>query len=324
MDAIQRLVKHIGIIDLGTNTFNLLVARLEKDGGASFIHKTKRPVKIGEGGIRQGYLTPAAMQRGLETLKEFKEIFKSFGVKQVVALGTSALRDAENTQEFVLEVWNQTGIYINIISGDEEASLIAEGVRQSGMALTGRQLIMDIGGGSTEFIALENGKTLWQKSFDLGAARLLDKFKPSNPITEQEQQAIEAFIEEKLADLWENAGTGIAELIGSSGSFDSFAAMLLESSTDDESIQGTFFVEIPLEPFFDLHQKLLQSTREDRKIMRGLIPMRADMIVLASLLTNTVVRKLKITRIQQCAFALKEGVLEAIKNNQLAWLKSSL
>lgn len=317
-------MKHIGIIDLGTNTFNLLVARLEEDGGASFIHKTKRPVKIGEGGIRQGYLTPAAMQRGLETLKEFKGIFKSFGVKQVVALGTSALRDAENTQEFILEVWNHTGIYINIISGDEEASLIADGVRQSGMALKDRQLIMDIGGGSTEFIALENGNTVWQKSFDLGAARLLDKFKPSNPIAEQERLNIEAFIEEKLATLWENSGTGFTDLIGSSGSFDSFAAMLLESSTDDESIQGTFFVEIPLEPYFNLHQKLLQSTREDRMNMKGLIPMRADMIVLASLLTNTVVKKLNIPRIQQCAFALKEGVLEAIKTNQLAWLKSSL
>ncbi len=315
----------IGVIDLGTNTFNLLVAELKDHKEARYIHKDKIPVKIGEGGITKNIIQPAAMDRAIEALKKYSRELKEHGVLTLYALATSAVRDASNRNDFVLRAWNEAGVYINVISGQEEADLIFRGVQNAVPDKEGIMLIMDIGGGSTEFILFQNDQMLWKHSFNLGAARLLEHFKPSDPMLPKEIEAIENALKKELTPLWE-----ITEkhrplgMIGSSGSFDSFAEMIDSNVPNDESLDGMFFSEIDLEAYKGVHQKLLKSTREERLQMKGLIPMRVDMIVIASVMTHLVLKKLNLTSITQSAFALKEGVLERLKNHDHKWLKSSL
>lgn len=315
----------IGVIDLGTNTFNLLVAEISDNQEAKYIHKEKMSVKIGEGGITKNTLQKPAVERAIASLKKYGSDLKKHNVQTVYALATSAVRSADNKNDFILRAWNEAKVYVNVVSGDEEAELIFDGVRQVVGGSEHTQLIMDIGGGSTEFILCVGDHILWKKSFDLGAARLLERFKPSDPISQEELNRINRHLTTELLDLWEAANAHPPkELIGSSGSFDSYAEMITAGSPNDESLDGNFTSTIDLESYLQLHQKLIQSNREERVAMPGLIPMRVDMIVLASIMTHLVIDKLGLKQITQSAFALKEGVLERLKTQDHKWLKSSL
>src|SRR4051812_26505417 len=172
----------IAIIDLGTNTFNLLVVEVSERGFKE-IYGTKLSVKLGEGGINKNYITAKAFERGIDALKKYKKTIRRYKAERVVALATSAIREASNGDKFINRVKVETGISIKKISGNEEAGLIYLGVRKAVKMSDKKSLIMDIGGGSTEFIIADERKIYWKKSFLLGAARLLEKFNPSDPIT---------------------------------------------------------------------------------------------------------------------------------------------
>ncbi|RYF90802.1 MAG: exopolyphosphatase, partial [Chitinophagaceae bacterium] len=153
-------------IDIGTNTFHLIIADGTTDG-FTVIHKENLPVKLGEGSINQGFINDAAMARAMAAFSHFREQLDKFKVKNVRAVATSAVRSAINGQDFVEAVKDATGIDIEVIDGDEEAELIYEGVKLSG-AITGKSLIMDIGGGSTEFILCDEENLIWKKSYNIG------------------------------------------------------------------------------------------------------------------------------------------------------------
>jgi exopolyphosphatase/guanosine-5'-triphosphate,3'-diphosphate pyrophosphatase len=315
----------IGVIDLGTNTFNLLVAELRGHEEARYIHKDKISVKIGEGGITKNLLLPIPMDRAIEALKQYSKSLKDHKVTTLYALATSAIRGAKNKNEFILRAWSETGIFINVVSGDEEAGLIFQGVQNATQKIEGIQIIMDIGGGSTEFILCDGDNAIWKQSFDLGVARLIEQFSPSDPINATEISEIEAFLDKELTSLWQQSKTHPPTgLIGSSGSFDSFAEMILVHVANSESLDGSFYNPIDIPSFQKVHQKLIASSREERLQLKGLIPMRVDMIVIASIMTNYVMQKLQLKNLTQSAFALKEGVLERLKKHDHKWLKSSL
>ena len=167
------------IIDLGTNTFHLLIV---EDKNTLF--KDSVPAKIGKGGISQGIISEEGIQRALTVLKRFKQIIDEQGVRaeRVFATGTSAIRNAGNKEEFVKRVLEETGIQIQVISGDKEAELIYFGVKEA-VDITETSMIMDIGGGSVEFIICNNEKIFWKQSFEIGGQRLMDKFMKNDPIS---------------------------------------------------------------------------------------------------------------------------------------------
>ena len=151
----------VAIIDLGTNTFHLLIAETRGDQ-PEILYKTNVPVKLGEGRINDNIITPAAFERGINCLKDFSLIIADYQVYKISATATSAVRSAENGNEFVNAVNERTGISIETISGDEEAELIYQGVKLSG-AITNLSLIMDIGGGSVELILCDTENLIWKK-----------------------------------------------------------------------------------------------------------------------------------------------------------------
>jgi exopolyphosphatase/guanosine-5'-triphosphate,3'-diphosphate pyrophosphatase len=195
--------KKVAVIDLGTNTFNLLIAELLPTGKHNIVYTTQVPSKIGEKSINDNKIIPAAFERGIQCLRDMKEFTDEYKVDKIFAFGTSALRGAANGSEFVERAKKETGIEITIIDGNREAELIYKGVQLSYPFDDSLKLVMDVGGGSNEFIIGNKDKVFWRHSFNLGVARLMYKFAPSNPMKVGEIKAIEDYLETEMKNLWD-------------------------------------------------------------------------------------------------------------------------
>ncbi len=292
-------------MDLGTNIFHLLIV----EGAHEIVHE-QEAVKLGEGGINKGYILPAAFQRGIDTMQRYSELIRSYNVQQVKAIATSALRSASNGLDFINEVKGKTGIAIEIIDGDKEAAYIYKGIRASG-CLSGRNsLIADIGGGSVEFIICNDAGIFWKQSFEIGAARLMDTFHRTDPIPPESITALNLYLEDSLKPLFAAVKSHpVQNLVGSAGVFESYAVVI-----EGEKSRKIDLKEIKYYPFnqhelLSLIERIVLSSHQERLTAKGIIPVRVDMIVTASLLTRFILQKLQINEGMMCTNSLKEGVL---------------
>ena len=316
--ANQLFPMRVAILDLGTNTFNLLVAEIKGNKEYKILCKSEIPVKLGKGGIDKKEIRPDAITRGINALEKHLQTAAGFGAEKIVACATSAIRTARNSEHFIKSVREKFGIEIEIISGDREAELIYLGVKLAMILDHEKTLILDIGGGSNELIIGNADQILWKKSYPLGMARLIEKFKPSDPITIEEIEFISNYLEERMPDFFEEFRKHrITTLIGASGSFETFAAMIREEDPGTGTEKASFpeAAEIDLADFENLYQRLINSTLKERKQMKGLEAHRLETIVPASLLVKFLMGKLKLRRIIQSNFALKEGILFEMLNN---------
>ncbi|MCE1164546.1 MAG: exopolyphosphatase, partial [Bacteroidetes bacterium] len=167
--------KNLAAIDIGTNSFHIIIARVNDKGIVRVLTKEKEVVRLGKSSTDMKYLSPDAMERAFAALRRFKIISDSFGA-DIRAVATSAVREALNRDEFIYMVQDKTGIQIEVVSGFEEARLIYLGILQSLDVFTNRILLLDIGGGSTEFLIGRNGQVFYANSVKLGAVRLTEKF----------------------------------------------------------------------------------------------------------------------------------------------------
>jgi exopolyphosphatase / guanosine-5'-triphosphate,3'-diphosphate pyrophosphatase len=297
------------IIDMGTNTFNLLVAKTE-NGKTEVIHNSRIAVKIGEGGINQGEIIPEAMDRALAALVKLTTKAKELEAGKIIALATSAVRTATNQKDFLERIKVETGLDVTVISGSEEARLICQGVRQVVPMENRKVMILDIGGGSNELIIADQHSIYWKHSFPLGMSRLLERFGPTNPTDVQYLASIEFYLAEQLEGLREAVNTWKPEsLIGASGAFESVALMLQYMPGHAATGCLPDWQDINMEEYKALYYKLLHTTLEERYNMPGLEPMRADMIVLSCIFISFVLKLSGITQLEYSDFALKEGML---------------
>lgn len=307
----------VGIIDLGTNTFNLLIVDVINDNSIQKIYKSNLPVKLGKEGFINGNISELAIERGLEALQFHKDSIKEHKCDKVFAFATSAIRSAVNGKDFTILAKETLDIDIQIISGETEAELIYLGVKNALKLNDEVVLIIDIGGGSTEFIIANNNKIFWKNSYPLGIARIIERFNPTDPISEAEVQKIENYLKVELGDLLtEISKFQIKKLIGSSGSFDTFASMVSITLNHKKKKNQTFY-DISLEEFDKLNNILLKSTFSERANMEGLEPMRIEMIVLASIFTKFIIKNLNIKKLSQSEYAIKEGIAFGFINNDL-------
>lgn len=298
----------LAIIDMGTNTFHLLIAEAHEKG-YRIIHCTQIAVKIGKGGINQGYITGEAMQRAFDGMQEFKRISDEYNVQKIHAFGTSALRNAKNSEEVIGKIKTLTGIDVTVITGEQEAMLIYYGVRAALDLGEERSLIIDIGGGSVEFIIGNKHEVFWKQSFETGGQRLLEKFHHHDPITTQEIEAMNNHLTSVLPDLF----TALKKykpvaLVGSSGSFDTLSDIFCIQNNIDKSDDDT---ETPLtfDGFHSIYKNLIAMTREERMKIPGMIEMRVDMIVSACCLIQYLLENYSFKRIRVSSNSLKEGAL---------------
>jgi exopolyphosphatase/guanosine-5'-triphosphate,3'-diphosphate pyrophosphatase len=304
--------RRVALIDMGTNTFHLLIVEMPTKPGDKphILLRTKAGVRLGEDGISKGIIAPEPYARALHTLAGFKEEMELHGVEEVRATATSAMRVTKNGPDLVRDIFEQTGIQVNVIPGDREAELICEGVRQAVDLGTEAQLIVDIGGGSVEFIIANQTTIFWKQSFEIGAQRLLDKFFPDPSgvfpaaAVEAEQEYLASVLTPLIEAVQRYKPIG---LVGASGSFDSLADMQLGQLRTEAQLPPS--TELALESFQSSYRQLLSGNHEQRLALPGILPMRADMLVVASVLIDYVLGITEITRIRTSAYALKEGLL---------------
>ncbi len=307
----------IAIIDCGTNTFHLLIVEIAVNRSCKKCFKTKIVVKLGEAGITKHFIADAPFKRGINALKRFANKIAIYEVEQVYAFATAAVRKAKNGKEFIAVAEKQTGIKIELITGAREAELIYYGIRQTINMGNQPSLVMDIGGGSVEFVICNQTKLFWKHSYEIGAALLLEKFNPSDPITAIEIKLLTNYLQKTLKPLITACRKyKPVQLIGSSGSFDTFAELILQQKPKPQTSGKRIAYTFKLSEYRTVHQQLLRSTMQQRMQMKGLLKMRVDMIVLASLLLTFVLDKTKITQMQLSTFALKEGILAHLINNK--------
>ncbi len=300
------------IIDLGTNTFNLLLVKITPKAYYIF-HSEKLPVKIGEGGINHGFITEDAQERAIQALEYYKKVIEKEKITKVYGFATSAFRNAKNGLKLKEILEGKTGFDIHIISGDKEAEYIYEGVKTAIDIGGDYALIVDIGGGSVEFIIANRTEIVWKKSFDIGAQRLLDWFHYMDPIPDKEMKQIFKFFEEQLKELDEEMMKYQPKsLIGSSGTFDTLSEIYQHKI--NRFVKGDE-AESPLtkKGFEEIYQQILRLNREERLKIPGMIEMRVDMIVVASCLVKYLLDKFKIEQIRVSSHSLKEGMISVLQ-----------
>jgi exopolyphosphatase / guanosine-5'-triphosphate,3'-diphosphate pyrophosphatase len=302
----------IAIIDMGTNTFHLLLAEAD-DKGYHITYRDRLAVKIGKGGINQGTITEEGIQRALLAMRSFRNIIdERGGISPIYAFGTSALRNASNKEDVKKRILETTGIEIHIISGDEEAQYIYEGVKAALGLGDEYSLIMDIGGGSVEFIIGNHDHILWKQSLEIGAQRLLEKFQNNDPITAEEIRTLDQHFDVVLEPVFEALNQFPAHiLVGSSGSFDTLSDIFC-ARHDIAKAPEEIETPLTLQGFYEIYDELIHKNRHARMQIPGMIEMRVDMIVVACCLIRYLIEKWTFNRIRVSTYSLKEGVLSSL------------
>lgn len=308
MPPTKHMEKPIAIIDCGTNTFHLLTAALSEKQ-FRILSSEKKAVWLGAGGINDGTILPDAEARALGTLSDFKHKIEGRHIENTYAFATSAFRNATNGRPLQQKIYDKLHLDVKIISGDEEAELIFCGVRYALRLDREIALVMDIGGGSVEFIIGNGEGILWKRSFEIGVQRLVEKFHRHDPITTQEVAAIDRYLDTALQPLFEALKAfGATVLCGASGTFDTLSEIYCAANGITTSHQMT---ELPFDKdaYFAIHRNLVRFTRSERLQIPGMISMRVDMIVVASCLINHLMIKYGFQKMRVSAYALKEGCL---------------
>lgn len=296
------------IIDLGTNTFKLLVAEQlpGATGGLRVVHAEEVFVFLGRGGIEHGLLTEEAMARGMEALRKLSAKARALGAVQVRGMGTSALRNARNGDVFTARALAELGLPINIIPGTEEAGLVLEGVRQAVPFGKKPMLVMDIGGGSTEFILATDKALMWKHSFEIGTTRLVERFPQLDPMGLDTQLRMAEHIDAQFGLLWSVIdGHWPATLVGAAGSFNTIAAMIAHAQGTGIP-DGTVELGLDIQAFDALKDRLFTLRRAERLALPGLPPDRVDTIIPAMMLIERVLLH-GIAAIHWSRYSLKEG-----------------
>jgi len=310
---INVLPNRLASFDLGTNTFLLLIAEI-KNGQVEPVFEKETIVRLGKGVDAAGNLNAEAMQRGYACLQEYVAFAKQYQVKEVFAVGTSALRDAANRHEFLQAAFEKTGVRIEMISGEKEARLTFAGTLSNKMNLPSPVAVLDIGGGSTEVVigawpqtaSIDN--QLYARSADIGSVRLTERFVHSDPVAPDEVMRLRQHAEAAMRATWSAEMLAKAKtLIGTAGTITTLAAMAQEMREyDPRRIDGFILTRPKLgEMIVELHRRTVAG----RCVLPGLSAARADVILAGALILETFLEVYKFPELMVSHRGLRYGVL---------------
>ncbi len=302
----------VAVIDLGTNTCNLLIADMNPPD-FKILHQSKQLVKLGDDKIRENEISSAATSRVLESFQTHQRIISDYHADKVRVVATSAVRTAENKIEFLEQISENSGWLVRLISGEKEAEMIFEGVLLAFNEFKDPALILDIGGGSNELIIAHDKKMLWKESKPTGMARVINKFEISNPVQSEEIDHLKNYFAEAHKNTIEKSKTeNVKTLVGCSGAFDTIAD-IIDSVNPGEKPRK--MQKVLISEFYTVYQTLIKSTREQRLLMKGMDMVRVDLIVPAVIFIEYLISEIGISQIIQTDFALREGVLYEMMNH---------
>lgn len=298
----------IAVLDLGTNTFNLIIAE-KNNGTLEFCEEYKLPVKIGLSAFKHNLIQPDAIQRAEDTARFYKNILDENAVEKFKVYATSGFRDTSNGAELKLRLQQILGTEIEIIDGLREAELIYKGVRKA-YSCEKPFLIMDIGGGSVEFIIGHQHIIHSLHSLKAGVAKLNDLFSPSDPIKENEISAIKKYFHHLLQDVKVKSHQyAVHTLCGASGVFETIANILHYKKHGCELPPHLLSYPIPIDALTSLYNDLKTRPLAERLRIPGMHEMRADWIVLSLIQILTTIELCNISELHAVFYSLKEGAL---------------
>ena len=300
MTALHR----IAVVDLGTNTFHLLVAEITGILQWTELERERIFVNLASEGIET--ISEQAMQRGIDAMRHFNARIRSFGIEEIVAVGTAALRTARNAGDFLTRVFDNTGIPVSVISGNREAELIAKGVLSALPHIQRPALIMDIGGGSVEMILTQDDEVLFSASYPVGVAVLYANFHHEEPIAGESLTKLDKHLKKTFSDLLERLATmPDAVLVGASGTFEVVESIL---DPQKDEINPPYSTANPSR-FSPIYREIVALDLEARLAHPEIPNSRAKYIVVAVHLIEFMLRQLSKDIFYISAYAMKEGIV---------------
>lgn len=301
----------VAAIDLGTNSFHMIIVEESPQKGIVEIDRVKDMICIGRGSISTKMLDEEAMQSGIAALKNFLVLASHHGVasENVIAFATSAIREAKNSGDFIRRVKEETGLKIKIISGKEEAEFIYYGVRNAVKIGNSSDLLFDIGGGSVEFVLVNQKGLQLLESRKIGVARMCERFVASEPIASHDIKMLEQYFTAEMVTAVEKASQlKVTRAIASSGTAQNIARMIqsMKGSQSETSLNNSTFTRTE---FQALYQAILPLGAAERKKVTGLDEKRVDLIVPGLILVDMIFRLFNLTEIVISDSALREGMV---------------
>lgn len=300
--------KKIAAIDIGTNSFHMIIATLDSQGMLNIIQREKEIVRLGNSPGEMKLLTEDAINRGVETLKHFHKIAESENAV-IKGIATSAVREAENKKEFIDRVFAETGIEVEVISGREEARLIYSGAVRSLPVYGKRTLLIDIGGGSTETLIGLNGEVAYCNSAKLGTVRLTKMFFDKDIITKDDiDKCINYIKSEWTPTLNKLIKHKFDYTIATSGTLQNLITMAaIKSGTI--LLENSNGLKASGESILKIIDKIKKYRNTEKiKTINGIDEQRADIILAGALIVEYFIKYLKINELVFSSYALREGI----------------
>ena len=295
-------------IDIGTLTCRLLIAELSPSGGLQELRSDRRILRLGQGVDRDRLLRADAMERVVDTLKEWRQVIDAYHVEASAVVATSAVRDAKNREEFLGLVRREAGFHVEIISGEEEARRTMLGIRSGLPPGMTDLLALDIGGGSTEFILDQPGRPTMARSIDIGVVRLSERILHGDPPTAGEVQEARDWVRREtvaaVADMPRPPGL---TFVGTAGTITALAAMAQQLPTYEPARIHNY--RLTLETVKGLEAQLLSKSKAQREGLPGLERGREEVIAAGAVILRTVMETLEKRECLVSDLGLREGVL---------------
>jgi exopolyphosphatase/guanosine-5'-triphosphate,3'-diphosphate pyrophosphatase len=302
-------MRTLGAIDIGTNSIKLLVANLEDDGTLEVLLREKAMVRLGSETLRTGKLSPEAIEAGASTVEHFVKLAGGSGAEVVRAVATCAVREATNSDEFVEAVKKRTGVKVDVISGEEEARLINLALRSEFPARQDPLFLIDIGGGSTEFVISDGARVLLTESLPLGVVRLADRHARNDPPSDKDLRAMKKEIRaaaKRAADAVRKKG--FKTCVGSSGTIQSLS-LVHEAAVLGREPSPTGHRTLTREGLRKVNRLLRRTTEKEKLRVPGLDPRRRDISVPGGLVLSWILKRTGADAIVVGERGLREGLL---------------
>jgi exopolyphosphatase/guanosine-5'-triphosphate,3'-diphosphate pyrophosphatase len=299
----------IAAIDIGTNSLHMIVVQVRPDLSFEVIDREKEMVRLGAGGLDGRALTPEAAHAALQVLSKFRRLADSHGVDEIVAVATSATREAENGAEFLRDIVEQTGIRPRVISGTEEARLIHQAAAY-GVGFAGETVVaVDIGGGSVEITRGTGPQMEVGRSFKLGVIRLTERFVKTDPLAARDERKLQRYVEAEFGKYLDQIRrAGFDRVVGTSGTILSLGAV---AHAERRQSAGTSLRNrrISAKQLRRVRKTLVSRDLQERLRVPGLEPRRADLAVAGAILLDAIVQRLGADEITLCDLSLREGLV---------------
>jgi exopolyphosphatase/guanosine-5'-triphosphate,3'-diphosphate pyrophosphatase len=304
----------LAAIDIGSNSIHLVIVKAVKGQHPEIIDRQKEMVRLGAGTLREHRLSKKTIERAITTLRRFKKMAEHNGADPIIATATSAVRESRNSDQFIEQVRKEVGLEVQVLPGVEEARLIALAVSEVTDFNQRRALIIDIGGGSTEFIITGGGEPELMLSLRLGAVRLTEKFISTDPVSVEERNRLVANIRSDFTRAAaEIKNTGFDFVIGSSGTVLNMVNAAVQADEaygiEDVSDYEAFSETVTLDQIEWLNRKLARMNLRERRRVPGIEKGRADIIVAGGLLLQCLLSELGASEITSCDWSLREGAI---------------